>query len=137
MHQQNSRVSDLLSSNVLLFNRMSFAGNVIGGITSRRGTIVDSEVRDDEFTVIAEVALNDMFGYSSQLRGQTQGKGEFSMEYKVSFRTSWKAQVDFLPHRLICQFFQTIKRSLRRHIARVAPRKSRAFRIIVDLIISY
>ena len=59
------------------------AGNVIGGITSRRGTILDSEVRDDEFTVTAEVALNDMFGYSSQLRGQTQGKGEFSMEYKV------------------------------------------------------
>ena len=58
-------------------------GNVIGGLTSRRGTILDSEVRDDEFTVTADVALNDMFGYSSQLRGATQGKGEFSMEYKV------------------------------------------------------
>ena len=61
-------------------------GNVIGGLTSRRGTILDSEVRDDEFTVIADVALNDMFGYSSQLRGATQGKGEFSMEYKVRDR---------------------------------------------------
>ena len=44
---------------------------------------MDSEVRDEEFTAIAEVALNDMFGYSNQLRGSTQGKGEFSMEYKV------------------------------------------------------
>lgn len=60
-----------------------FVGNVIGGLNTRRGTIVDSEVRDDEFTAIAEVALNDMFGYSNQLRGSTQGKGEFSMEYKV------------------------------------------------------
>ena len=56
---------------------------MIGGLNQRRGTIVDSEVREDEFTAIAEVALNDMFGYSNQLRGSTQGKGEFSMEYKV------------------------------------------------------
>ena len=52
-------------------------------MNQRRGTIVDSEVREDEFTAIAEVALNDMFGYSNALRGSTQGKGEFSMEYKV------------------------------------------------------
>ncbi|PPR07659.1 hypothetical protein CVT24_003827 [Panaeolus cyanescens] len=60
-----------------------FQSQVIGGLNTRRGTIVDSEVRDDEFTCQAEVALNDMFGYSNQLRGSTQGKGEFSMEYKT------------------------------------------------------
>ena len=51
-----------------------FQSAVIGGLNQRRGTIVDSEVREDEFTAIAEVALNDMFGYSSHLRGITQGK---------------------------------------------------------------
>lgn len=64
---------------------VEFQSAVIGSLNTRRGTIVDSEVRDDEFTAIAEVALNDMFGYSNQLRGATQGKGEFSMEYKVSW----------------------------------------------------
>ncbi|KAI0052802.1 elongation factor G mitochondrial [Auriscalpium vulgare] len=62
---------------------VEFQSAVIGGLNSRRGTIIDSEVREDEFTAIAEVALNDMFGYSNQLRGATQGKGEFSMEYKT------------------------------------------------------
>ncbi|KAG8933508.1 Elongation factor G, mitochondrial [Tulasnella sp. 418] len=62
---------------------IEFQGAVIGGLNSRRGTIVDTEVREEEFTVVAEVSLNDMFGYSSQLRGTTQGKGEFSMEYKT------------------------------------------------------
>ncbi|TIC06543.1 hypothetical protein E3Q08_00820 [Wallemia mellicola] len=61
---------------------IEFQGSVIGGINQRRGTIIDTEIRDEEFTLICEVALNDMFGYSSNLRGLTQGKGEFSMEYK-------------------------------------------------------
>ena len=56
---------------------------MIGSLNTRRGTIIGSEVRDDEFTAIADVPLNDMFGYLNQLRGCTQVKGEFSMEYKV------------------------------------------------------
>ena len=53
----------------------SCIGAVIAGLNARRGTITDSEVREEEFTCTAEVALNDMFGYSSHLRGVTQGKG--------------------------------------------------------------
>jgi len=60
---------------------IEFQGSVIGGINQRKGTIVDTETREDEFTLLAEVSLNDMFGYSSQLRGMTQGKGEYSMTY--------------------------------------------------------
>jgi len=71
-----------------------FQSNVIGGLNTRRGTIVDSEVRDDEFTAIADVALNDMFGYSNQLRGSTQGKGEFSMEYKMHMPTLGHLQME-------------------------------------------
>ena len=61
---------------------VEFQGAVIGALNQRKGTIEDTEVREDDFTILAEVSLNDMFGFSSQLRGLTQGKGEFSMEYK-------------------------------------------------------
>ncbi|KAJ7262292.1 elongation factor G, mitochondrial [Mycena haematopus] len=71
-----------------------FQNNVIGGLNTRRGTIMDSEVRDDEFTAIADVALNDMFGYSNQLRGATQGKGEFSMEYKTHMPALMNLQME-------------------------------------------
>jgi elongation factor G len=42
-------------------------------LNARHGAIIDSDVRKDEFKAVAEVpvALNDMFGYSSQLRGAT------------------------------------------------------------------
>ena len=52
-----------------------YTGPVVASLNSRRGQIMDSEVREDEFVATAEVALNDMFGYSNQLRGVTQGKG--------------------------------------------------------------
>jgi hypothetical protein len=64
-------------------NVNALKGAVISGINARRRTIIDSEIREDEFTAIAEVALNDMFGFSRLLRGATQGKGEFSTRYKV------------------------------------------------------
>ncbi|GAA6059088.1 hypothetical protein JCM10212_002059 [Sporobolomyces blumeae] len=60
---------------------IEFQGTVIGGINQRKGTIVDTEIREEEFSLVCEVSLNEMFGYASQLRGMTQGKGEFTMEY--------------------------------------------------------
>ncbi|WFD43082.1 Elongation factor G, mitochondrial [Malassezia psittaci] len=45
---------------------IEFQGAVIGALNQRKGAIEDTEVREDEFTIRAEVSLNDMFGYSSQ-----------------------------------------------------------------------
>jgi len=58
-----------------------FAGAVFGSINQRRGMIVSS-IEDGSFSrVDAEVPLNEMFGYSTQLRSLTQGKAEFTMEF--------------------------------------------------------
>ena len=106
---------------------MCAPGAVIGGLNTRRGTITDSEVREEEFTAIAEVALNDMFGYSSHLRGVTQGKGEFSMEYKVRSRVSSPRAARAERHRrTTCRCSRACRRSSRRRTARRSRRpKSR------------
>lgn len=61
---------------------LEFQTSIIGGLNKRRGIIENTESDNDYCTVTAEVPLNSMFGYSTDLRSQTQGKGEFSMEYK-------------------------------------------------------
>ncbi|KAI8814302.1 elongation factor G, III-V domain-containing protein [Cladochytrium replicatum] len=58
-------------------------GSVVGLLNKRRGTILNSEVRDGYVEVDSEVPLNDMFGFSTDLRSLTQGKGEYSMEYRM------------------------------------------------------
>jgi elongation factor G len=58
-----------------------FQGTVMGGLNKRKGLIQSTDTANDVVTVIAEVPLNNMFGYSSDLRSCTQGKGEFVMEY--------------------------------------------------------
>ena len=58
-----------------------FQGTVIGQINQRRGVIVGTETDAGYVTVESEVPLSEMFGYSTDLRSVTQGKGEFSMEF--------------------------------------------------------
>ncbi|PYI34782.1 elongation factor G 1, mitochondrial precursor [Aspergillus indologenus CBS 114.80] len=58
-----------------------FQGDVISLLNKRGATINDSEVGVDEFTVHADCSLNGMFGFSSNLRAATQGKGEYTMEF--------------------------------------------------------
>jgi len=59
-----------------------FQTTVIGGLVKRRATVKNSQTREDGTLVIeAEGPLAKMFGYASELRSNTQGQGEFSMEY--------------------------------------------------------
>jgi elongation factor G len=58
-----------------------FQGNIVGLLNKRNAVINDTEIGPEEFTLTADCSLNSMFGFSSQLRAATQGKGEFSMEF--------------------------------------------------------
>ncbi len=58
-----------------------FQGSVMGQINQRRGMIVNSGTNEGYAVIEAEVPLNEMFGYSTDLRSATQGKGEFTMEF--------------------------------------------------------
>jgi elongation factor G len=60
-----------------------FQGTVVAGINRRMGLIQNSDMNDDGsgIKILADVPLANMFGYSTELRSQTQGKGEFTMEY--------------------------------------------------------
>ena len=59
----------------------NFQGNVVGDLASRRGVISSTETTGSTSRLVAEAPLAEMFGYSSSLRGMTQGQGVFSMEF--------------------------------------------------------
>ena len=58
-----------------------FQGNVMGQVNQRRGIIQGTNTNEGFVVVEAEVPLSEMFGYSTDLRSATQGKGEFTMEF--------------------------------------------------------
>jgi elongation factor G len=58
-----------------------FQGNIVGLLNKRNAVILDTEIGPEDFTLTADCSLNAMFGFSSQLRAATQGKGEFGMEF--------------------------------------------------------
>ena len=57
-----------------------YTGTVIGDLSSRRGQIQGQEARPGSVQVDALVPLSEMFGYTSDLRSNTQGRGQYSME---------------------------------------------------------
>ena len=57
-----------------------YLGDVMGGINSRRGQIQSMEQVNGAQEVIAFVPLSEMFGYATDLRSRTQGRGVYAME---------------------------------------------------------
>ena len=57
-----------------------YLGTVIGDLSSRRGQIQGQESRTGSIQVDALVPLSEMFGYTSDLRSNTQGRGQYTME---------------------------------------------------------
>ncbi|MBE5741675.1 MAG: elongation factor G [Clostridiales bacterium] len=58
-----------------------YLGTVMGGLTSRRGILTGTESKDGSQVIHAEVPLAEMFGYMTDLRGSTQGRGSFDMVF--------------------------------------------------------
>jgi len=58
-----------------------YLGDVVGDVSSRRGRIEGLDTRMGEQTVHAFVPLSEMFGYATDLRSRTQGRGLFTMQF--------------------------------------------------------
>ncbi len=58
-----------------------FMGEVIGDLNSRRGHVQGTEDRANARVIAAMVPLAQMFGYVTDLRSKTQGRGSYSMEF--------------------------------------------------------
>jgi len=58
-----------------------YYGDVLGNLNSRRGSVLGTEARANTQVIQAHVPLAETFGYSTDLRSMTQGRGTFSMEF--------------------------------------------------------
>ncbi len=58
-----------------------YFGDLMGNVSSRRGTINGTEDRSGVKVIDATIPLSEMFGYATDLRSRTQGRGQFSMQF--------------------------------------------------------
>jgi elongation factor G len=58
-----------------------FLGDVIGDLSKRRGRVEGQEPRGNALAVAARVPLSEMFGYATDLRSNTQGRANYSMQF--------------------------------------------------------
>ncbi|MBQ7133365.1 MAG: elongation factor G [Ruminococcus sp.] len=57
-----------------------YAGTVFGDFNSRRGAVTGQEIENGTARITAHVPLSNMFGYATDLRSKTQGRGQYVME---------------------------------------------------------
>ena len=82
---------------------IEFTSAVFSILTKRSGVVTGQDGRDDWFTVEAEVPLNNMFGFSGELRGKTQGKGLWK---SIQICTRYTFSFNFP---IFCPLFQFVR----------------------------
>ena len=58
-----------------------YFGDLMGNVSGRRGTILGTDDRNGAKIIDAEIPLSEMFGYATELRSRTQGRGQFTMQF--------------------------------------------------------
>ena len=58
-----------------------YFGDLMGNVSSRRGTILGTEDRNGSKVIDSYIPLSEMFGYATELRSRTQGRGQFTMQF--------------------------------------------------------
>ena len=53
----------------------------MGNVTARRGNITGTDDRNGSKVINADIPLSEMFGYATDLRSRTQGRGNYSMQF--------------------------------------------------------
>ncbi len=73
-----------------------FQGPITGDLISRRGMIVNTDMRDGITNIIAEVPLAETFGYATDIRSMSQGQGTFTMELAKYSKVPASVQEDIV-----------------------------------------
>lgn len=58
-----------------------YFGDLMGDVSSRRGSIVGTDDRNGAKIIDCEIPLSEMFGYATDLRSRTQGRGQYTMQF--------------------------------------------------------
>ena len=58
-----------------------YLGDVMGNVSARRGNLLGMEMINGSQEIRAEIPLSEMFGYATDLRSRTQGRGNYTMTF--------------------------------------------------------